>query len=191
MNYRICGIAAMFCILFVVAKFAFLESRSINTGAFNLMIQLPAIASILFCFAGLWKLSIRSSDTLEKLVMGAACLFMILSAAHLLLLYVQPTFVLLPGKSLYAYGSFLLIMTGACVLYTGSVDGWKRLLYIILPVWLAICLLYTIIFRNLPGFEFYMDVISSIVCTLTGCIIYTSKDPVIVNDNVLYELSSL
>lgn len=192
MNYRTLGFGAMLSSALFLAKTAFYTNDFFNRPVLTSIFEIAFTLSFLCLLAGNWKLFIKPSDKLEQFTLTLPCIFLLTQVSGLMIKLIHPfTSVNLFLVIITPLNLSFILLLGFVYLYTGSASGWKKYSSYILPSWILMGLISFFLMNKTGFFQLYYSAIVAITCSILGYQIYTSKDPGIINDNILYELSSI
>ncbi|HEU0064693.1 MAG TPA: hypothetical protein VFQ58_06665 [Flavisolibacter sp.] len=192
MNYRIAGLIGLLGSPLLFMKLALAEVLVTRSNNFVILANIGFDVSALAILTGLLILSSTISSILSRIlflsgiaVIGFNCMadfYAIGTVNHHLLIYLE---------NIRCSEAFLISSMGSIFLITGKAWMWKKYDWQILLFWMIANFLIFSWQQFNVSYILVIQAISSIVISLSGYRIYTSEDPGIIKENMLYEVSTL
>ena len=190
MNFRIMGLIGLICSPAIFIKLALAETVLSSSNHFTVCCNLLFDTAIICTSIGFILLRSNAKDTLLK-VFCLICLSLAIftSICDILLLSSSYTKVISFLENFRSSEGILICCISISYLIFGKAETGKPYDNIVWIIWILMNLVIFALAENHPALLLVQS-ISGLVTGLAGYKIYMSEDPSIINDNILYELSS-
>ena len=190
MNFRIMGIISLICSPAIFIKLALAETVLSSSNHFTVCCNLLFDTAIISASIGFILLRSNSKDILLK-VFCMICLSLALftGICDLLLLSSTYTKVISYLENFRSSEGVLICCISLSYLFFTKVEAGKPFDNLVWVIWILLNLVIFSMGENNPALLIIQSV-SGVVTGLAGYKIYMSEDPSIINENILYELSS-
>ena len=190
MNFRIMGIISLICSPAIFIKLALAETVLSSSNHFIVGCNLFFDAAIISTAIGFILLRSTAKETILKLFcMVCLSLAIFTGICDLLLLLSSYTKVISYLENFRSSAGVLICCISLSYLVFTKAEGVKAFDNVVWIIWIVLNLVIFTLAENNPSL-LIIQAISCVIIGLAGYKIYMSDDPSIINENILYELSS-